>query len=60
LHLVDGVVSSQRQSTVRQVVVMALECVVMSARRDACVRRINVVSMCSAAQLVQPLRDATG
>ena len=61
LSIVDGVVSSQRQSTLRQVVVMALECVVMSVRRlVAWVRRINVVSMCSAAQLVQPLWDATG
>ena len=40
LSIVDGVVSSQRQSTLRQVVVMALECVVMSVRRDACVRRM--------------------
>ena len=38
--IVDGVVSSQRQSTLRQVVVMALACVVMSVRRDACVRRM--------------------
>ena len=61
LSIVDGVVSSQRQSTLRQVVVMALVCVVMRVRRlVAWVRRISVVSMCSAAQLVQPLRDATG
>ena len=47
LSIVDGVVSSQRQSTLRQVVVMALVCVVMSVRRLAWVLRINVVCMCS-------------
>ena len=42
LSIVDGVVSSQRQSTLRQVVVMALVCVVMSVRRlVAWVRRME-------------------
>ena len=40
--IVDGVVSSQRQSTLRQVVVMARVCVVMSVRRlVAWVRRMK-------------------
>ena len=47
--IVDGVVSSQRQSTLRQVVVMARVCVVMSVRRLACVRRMYLMSMCSSA-----------
>ena len=51
LSIVDGVVSSQRQSTLRQVAVMALACVVMRVRRLACVLRINV-SMCSSATTV--------
>ena len=49
--IVDGVVSSQRQSTLRQVVVMALVCV-MVARNRVWVRRINEMSMCSSATVL--------
>ena len=51
LSIVDGVVSSQRQSTLRQVVVMALVCV-MVARNRVWVRRINEMSMCSSATVL--------
>ena len=49
--IVDGVVSSQRQSTLRQGVVMALVCV-MVARNRGWVRRINEMSMCSSATVL--------